>query len=145
MEFSCPHCLQKNRVPATRLADSPRCGQCKKPLLAGVIEADSVLLAECMQQNSIPVLIDFWAPWCGPCRGFAPTFKAAAEGTQGHVLFVKVDTEAHPHVGALHNIRSIPTLAAYWKQNEVKRVSGALSPADLGRLVAELIKASKTS
>lgn len=144
MEIACPHCHQKNRVPAERLSDGPRCGQCKKPLLAGVIEANSTLLSELIAQTSLPVLVDFWAPWCGPCRSFAPTFKAAAEKHQGHLIFAKVDTEAHPHAGQHHTIRSIPTLASFWKGQEVGRISGALPPAELDRLVSGLIRESKS-
>ena len=138
MEIACPHCGQRNRVPAERLAQGPVCGKCREPLLSGPVNAGPALLAELIAQDSLPVLVDFWAPWCGPCVGFAPTFKAAAAKYGGRVVFAKVDTEAHQAVGAQHNIRSIPTLASFRKGRELGRISGALPPAQLEQLVRQL-------
>ena len=141
MEIACPHCGQRNRVPAERLAQGPGCGKCREPLLTGPVSAGPELLAELIAQNSLPVLVDFWAPWCGPCVGFAPTFKAAAAKFGGQLVFAKVDTEAHQAVGMQHNIRSIPTLASFRRGSELGRISGALPPAELERLVKRLITA----
>ena len=138
MEIACPHCGQRNRVPAERLAQGPVCGKCREPLLSGPVNAGPALLAELIAQDSLPVLVDFWAPWCGPCVGFAPTFKAAAAKFGGRVVFAKVDTEEHQAVGAQHNIRSIPTLASFRKGRELGRISGALPPAQLEQLVRQL-------
>ena len=138
MEIACPHCGQRNRVPAERLAQGPVCGKCREALLSAPVNAGPELLAALIAQDSLPVLVDFWAPWCGPCVGFAPTFKAAAAKYGGRVVFAKVDTEAHQAVGAQHNIRSIPTLASYRKGRELGRISGALPPAQLEQLVRQL-------
>lgn len=138
MEIACPHCGQRNRVPAERLAQGPVCGKCREALLSAPVNAGPELLAALIAQDSLPVLVDFWAPWCGPCVGFAPTFKAAAAKYGGRVVFAKLDTEAHQAVGAHHNIRSIPTLASFRKGRELGRISGALPPAQLEQLVRQL-------
>ena len=138
MEIACPHCGQRNRVHAERLAQGPVCGKCREALLSAPVNAGPELLAALIAQDSLPVLVDFWAPWCGPCVGFAPTFKAAAAKYGGRVVFAKVDTEAHQAVGAQHNIRSIPTLASFRKGRELGRISGALPPAQLEQLVRQL-------
>ena len=138
MEIACPHCGQRNRVPAERLAQGPVCGKCREALLSAPVNAGPELLAALIAQDSLPGLVEFWAPWCGPCVGFAPTFKAAAAKYGGRVVFAKVDTEAHQAVGAQHNIRSIPTLASYRKGRELGRISGALPPAQLEQLVRQL-------
>lgn len=138
MEIVCPHCGQRNRLPAERLAQGPVCGKCREALLSAPVNAGPELLAALIAQDSLPVLVDFWAPWCGPCVGFAPTFKAAAAKYGGRVVFAKLDTEAHQAVGAQHNIRSIPTLASFRKGRELGRISGALPPAQLEQLVRQL-------
>ena len=138
MEIVCPHCGQRNRVPAERLAQGPVCGKCREALLSAPVNAGPELLAALIAQDSLPVLVDFWAPWCGPCVGFAPTFKAAAAKYGGRVVFAKLDTEAHQAVGAQHNIRSIPTLASFRKGRELGRISGAVPPAQLEQLVRQL-------
>ena len=141
MEIACPHCGQRNRVPTERLAQGPVCGKCREPLLSGPVNADAQQLAELIAQDSLPVLVDFWAPWCGPCVGFAPTFKAAAAKYGGQLVFAKVDTEAHQAVGMRHNIRSIPTLASFRQGRELGRISGALPPAQLDQLVRQILAA----
>ncbi len=139
MEISCPHCGQRNRAPASRFAQEVSCGKCHQALLAGPIDVDQAGLTELIEQSAVPVLVDFWAPWCGPCRSFAPTFKAAASQFGGQVVFAKLDTEANQAVGQQFNIRSIPTLAAFFQGKELSRVSGALPAADLERLIKGLI------
>lgn len=140
IQFACPHCGTVNRVPEARLSESPNCGACKAPLLGGVHALDASNLDPVLQQSALPVLVDFWAPWCGPCRSFAPVFAAAAKKHGGRLLFAKVDTEALPALGARFNIRSIPTLAVFQGGQELGRLSGALPPAQLEQLISEVLK-----
>ncbi|HEX8979526.1 MAG TPA: thioredoxin TrxC [Parasulfuritortus sp.] len=127
MELVCPHCGAVNRVPAERLGDRPKCGKCAKPVLPPApIELTAADFDRFVTRDGLPVLVDFWAPWCGPCKQFAPTFAQAAGQYVGQVRFVKVDTEAEQGLAARHNIRSIPTLALFKNGREVDRVSGAL-------------------
>ena len=126
--IECPHCHVTNRFEANRLAESPNCGGCHRSLLQGApVAANADNLAVILKLSKLPVVVDFWAPWCGPCQSFAPTFAAAAESMAGKVLFVKVDTEAHPALGQQYRVRSIPTLAVFDGGIELERVSGALS------------------
>jgi thioredoxin 2 len=142
MELSCPHCSQRNRLPADRLAQGPSCGKCHQPLLSAPLTANRTVLSDLIGQPRLPVVVDFWAPWCGPCRGFAPTFKAAASRSGGQVVFAKVDTEAEPELGQQYQIRSIPTLLTFIGGREAGRISGALPAADLERLVQQAIRTS---
>lgn len=139
MQIRCPHCNKLNRVDGTRLGEHPVCGACGQALLAGVHAVDDQGLADLLAQSSLPVLVDFWAPWCGPCRMFAPTFEAAAQKHGEKVIFAKLDTEANQATGAKFNIRSIPTLAAFHRGQELGRVSGALPPAQLEELVSNVL------
>ncbi len=123
----CPHCAAVNRLPAARLAQSPQCGQCHEPLF----EAHPVALTQAdfdrhIQRNDIPVLVDFWAPWCGPCKMMAPQFQQAAGLLEPRVRVAKVDTEAEQALGARHGIRSIPTLALFKGGREIARQAGAM-------------------
>ena len=143
MQLQCPHCHKTNRIPDERLGDDPVCGACAKPILSGVHPVEAKSLASLLSQADLPVIIDFWAPWCGPCVGFAPTFAAAALKFGGKLAFVKVDTEANQDLGARYNIRSIPTLAVFKGAQDLGRVSGALPPRQLEELIARVLQGGK--
>lgn len=132
MHVVCPHCLATNRIPDARLGDQPSCGQCAAPLLDGkpVLLSDANFEAV-TAKTELPVLVDFWAPWCGPCRMMAPQFEQAAAQARGRALFVKVDTDENPKTALRYRIRSIPTLALLRAGHELKRTAGAMSAKDL--------------
>ena len=138
MLIKCPHCQKFNRLPIERVSENPICGACKASLTLGAIEADQASFQEILKTSKLPVIVDFWAPWCGPCKMFAPTFQASAAKHGEQILHVKLDTEANPVIGQQYNIRSIPTLAIFKNGVELERISGALPPAQLEQLVNKL-------
>lgn len=132
----CPHCGATNRVPTARLAGNPACGKCHDPLFTGQPAAvDDRGFAQMVGKNDIPVVVDFWAEWCGPCKLMAPAFAAAAKEMEPEVRFAKVDTEVARTTAARFNIRSIPTLALFRNGEEIARQPGAMSTADILRWV----------
>ncbi|MCW5609671.1 MAG: thioredoxin TrxC [Rubrivivax sp.] len=124
---ACVHCGATNRVPAARLADDPSCGRCGQALLAGApADLDEAGFDRVVAHTDLPVLVDFWAPWCGPCRMMAPAFAQAAAQLKGRALLVKVNSDEHPQLAARFGIRGIPTLVRLQGGRETARQSGAL-------------------
>lgn len=130
----CPHCHSINRVPATRLNQQPNCGQCHQALfVAHPVELTHINFTRHISRSDIPVLVDFWAPWCGPCKMMAPHFAQAAQLLEPNMRLAKVDTEAEQSLGAQYGIRSIPTLVLFRHGREVARQAGAMSAQDIVR------------
>jgi len=127
MQINCPHCFTTNRIEKEKLKDSPICGKCKKSLFeAKPMELNAGNVSATLEKNDIPVIVDCWAPWCGPCRSFAPVFEQAAKEFEPHLRFAKLNTEAVPGLGTSWRIQSIPTLIMFKGGKEVQRISGAL-------------------
>lgn len=140
LSVPCPHCNALNRVPRERLVERPRCGRCKEALFTG---QPTVLTAANFDtitgRGDLLVLIDFWAPWCGPCVGFAPVFAQAAKSLEPRLRLAKLDTEAQPQLAQRFNIRSIPTLIMLKQGRELARQSGALNAAQLKQFVEDAL------
>ncbi|MBP6162646.1 MAG: thioredoxin TrxC [Aliarcobacter sp.] len=138
LNIVCPHCLKVNAIPKKDSYAKANCGSCKKSLLdTSPLELDESNFDHVIVNSDIPVIVDFWAPWCGPCKMMAPIFEDVAKRYPLKALFVKVNTEALPNLGAKFMIKSIPTLIVYKNGLEKKRVSGALDPLRLSNLVNE--------
>ena len=137
VQIACAACLTANRVPAARLGEGPKCGKCGAALLDGTpAELGETQFDTFVARTELPVLADFWAPWCGPCRAMAPHFERAAQELKDRVRLVKVNTEDAPGLAARYNIRAIPTLVLFRNGVEEKRTSGALDSAALARWAA---------
>jgi thioredoxin 2 len=136
----CPHCDAINRVPETRLAEAPACGQCHRPLIAA--EPFALTAANFdrhLGRSDLPLVVDFWAPWCGPCRTMAPAFAQVAAQMAPAVRFVKIDTESEPALAQRFGIRSIPTIAVFSGGREITRRAGAMDAGSLLRWVRQAL------
>ena len=138
MRIVCPHCLSVNNVPKKESYKKANCGKCKSSLLdTKPLELTASNFDEVLVNSDIPVIVDFWAPWCGPCKMMAPNFESAATKFPLKALFSKVNTENEQNLGARFGIRSIPTIIVFKDGREVERVSGALDVNALTSLASK--------
>ena len=132
MLIACPHCATTNRVPDARLTEDPVCGRCGKALLDGhPVELSDANFDAVTGKTELPVVVDFWAPWCGPCRMMAPNFEQAARQLKGRAMLVKVNSDENPRAASRFAIRSIPTMVMLRGGNEAKRMAGALQTGQI--------------
>lgn len=128
--LGCPRCGASNRIPRSRLTDGPNCGRCKQPLFgAGPAELTSANFRALVERSDLPVVVDFWAGWCGPCQMMAPIFARAAQELEPAIRFAKLDTEAEAELAGRFGVRSIPTLIVFREGREVARQAGVM-PAE---------------
>jgi thioredoxin 2 len=141
LKLTCASCGQANRVPAARLAEAPKCGVCGEVLVSGkVAELDAATHDKITRGDGLPVLIDYWAPWCGPCRMMAPEFAKAAQALVGEARLMKLNTEDHPQISARAGIRGIPALILYRQGREIARLAGARPAADILAFVRQHLR-----
>ena len=132
VHVGCPHCGAKNRIPESRLDERPVCGRCGHGLLEGEpVALDDARFDALVAATDLPVVVDFWAPWCGPCRAMAPQFDAAARSLRGRAVLIKINSDDSPGLASRYGIRSIPTLLKLDRGREVARTSGAMPSAQI--------------
>jgi len=130
--IACPHCNKLNRIPQDKLQNNPNCGACKKALFTQMpITLSQAAFTNHVTKSQLPVLVDFWASWCGPCKMMAPVFEEAASKLEPAVRVAKVNTESEQQLAIQYNIRSIPTIVLFHAGKEVDRISGAMNLSQL--------------
>ena len=138
IRVTCAVCGQGNRVPLAKLAEGPKCGSCGEPLLNGAVaEFDQAVHDKVVRADEVATIIDYWAPWCGPCRAMAPEFAKAGKGLAGRVRFAKINTQDHPAVSERLGIRGIPLLILWRDGREVARLAGARPAAEIAAFVRD--------
>jgi thioredoxin 2 len=139
LHLVCPHCEKINRIPSARLGEAPKCGHCHQSLFTGQpIELTTTGFRRQVEHSDVPILVDFWAPWCGPCQMMAPQYAAAAAELEPGMRLAKVNTDVETPLAGEFHIRSIPTLALFKGGREIARQSGAMGKADIVRWVRSL-------
>ena len=134
MHVVCPHCSAINRVPEDRLQQHPQCGSCHQALFGPApLQLGDADFERFVARSELPLLVDFWAPWCGPCRMMAPHFEQAAQMLQGRAVLAKVNSDDNPQASVRHRIRSIPTLLLFRNGQEVRRHSGVMPAREVVR------------
>ncbi len=137
----CPSCNATNRIPGDKLNANPACGKCRKPLFnRQPVKLNSENFQQHIKRSDIPVVVDFWAPWCGPCKMMAPAFEQASNELAPNARLAKVNTEDEQNLAGHYNIRSIPTMVIFKNGREIARQSGAMGVADIKSWVQSYIK-----